>query len=155
MIKKATRAAVLRDWGNRCYYCAVDLARPGVQATLDHRLPRSRGGTSARSNMVPACRACNQAKADMTVEEYRERVRRVQPAWQAMLALSRVLACDQSLARPSAFRLLWACAEKAGRFRFPGEALEYGGRAADDYVRMSEATVRGRGSASMRDSTTP
>lgn len=40
-----------------------------------------------------------------------------------MLALSAVLAGDERLARPSAFRLLWACAAKAGRFRFPGEAL--------------------------------
>src|SRR5690606_37760243 len=98
--------------------------RPGVQATLDHRLPRSRGGTDQRSNLVPACLACNHAKGAQTVAEFRERVRRTKPEWQAMVALSRVLASDRSLAQPSAYRLLWACAARAGRFAFPGEALE-------------------------------
>jgi len=131
MISKEIRRAVLRDWGYRCYYCAADLRRPCVQATLDHRLPRSRGGTDQRSNLVPACLACNHAKGAQTVAEFRERVRRTQPEWQAMVALSRVLASDRSLARPSAYRLLWACAARAGRFAFPGEALEAcGGRPA-------------------------
>lgn len=124
MISKEKRWTVLRDWGYRCYYCGADLRRPGVQATLDHRLPRSRGGTDQRSNLVPACLACNHAKGAQTVAEFRERVRRTKPEWQAMVALSRVLASDRSLAQPSAYRLLWACAARAGRFAFPGEALE-------------------------------
>lgn len=124
MISKEKRRTVLRDWGHRCYYCGANLRRLCVQATLDHRLPRSRGGTDQRPNLVPACLACNHAKGAQTVAEFRERVRRIQPEWQAMVALSRVLAGDRSLARPSAYRLLWACAARAGRFAFPGEALE-------------------------------
>ena len=30
--------------------------------TMDHRVPLVRGGRSVRSNLVPACRACNAAK---------------------------------------------------------------------------------------------
>jgi 5-methylcytosine-specific restriction endonuclease McrA len=29
---------------------------------MDHRVPLVRGGRSIRSNLVPACRACNAAK---------------------------------------------------------------------------------------------
>jgi 5-methylcytosine-specific restriction endonuclease McrA len=29
---------------------------------MDHRVPLVRGGRSVRSNLVPACRACNTAK---------------------------------------------------------------------------------------------
>ncbi len=32
--------------------------------TLDHRIPKSRGGSSQLTNLAVACRACNQAKAD-------------------------------------------------------------------------------------------
>lgn len=156
MITKEKRSAVLRDWGWRCYYCAADLRRPGVRATLDHRLPRSRGGSDQRANLVPACLACNHAKGCLTVSEFREHVRRALPEWQAMLSLSRVLAGDRSLARPGAFRLLWACAAKAGRFAFPGEELEAGGRAASERVVSPAAGVGGGGGAPpVRVSTTP
>lgn len=126
MKSEAMRSAVLRDWGHRCYYCATDLRRPGGEATLAQRLPRPRGGGDARSNLVPACRACDQAKGRLSVEEFRAQVREEQPAWRAMVALSALLASERSLASPSAFRLLWACAELAGSFTFPGEALEKG-----------------------------
>lgn len=33
-----------------------------AQATIDHVIPLSRGGTSRVSNLVMACRACNEAK---------------------------------------------------------------------------------------------
>jgi len=156
MITREKRSAVLRDWGWRCYYCAADLRRPGVRATLDHRLPRSRGGSDQRSNLVPARLACNHAKGSLTVAEFRERVQRTLPEWQAMVALSRVLAGDRSLARPSAYRLLWACAERAGAFRFPGQALEAGGRAARERVEEPAAGGGGGGGAPpVRVSTTP
>lgn len=156
MITKAKRARVLRDGGWRCYYCGLDLRAPEVEATLDHRLPRSRGGTDQSSNLVPACRECNEAKGNATVEEYRERVRESLPEWRAMVSLSQVLAREPALARPAAYRLLWACAARAGAFRFPGEALEDGGLAAADRVGAASAFPSQRRYApSMRVSTTP
>lgn len=146
----------MRDWGCHCYYCGADLRAPGVEATLDHRVPRSRGGTDVRSNLVPACRECNAAKGCLTVEEYRERVRERLPEWRAMLALSQVLAREPALARPAAYRLLWACAARAGALRFPGEALEDRGRAAADPVGAPSAFLsQRRGAPSARVSTTP
>jgi 5-methylcytosine-specific restriction enzyme A len=44
----------------RCGYCGR--YTPSRDLTMDHRVPLVRGGRSIRSNLVPACRACNAAK---------------------------------------------------------------------------------------------
>jgi len=44
----------------RCGYCGRPT--PVRELTMDHRVPLVRGGRSVRSNLVPACRACNAAK---------------------------------------------------------------------------------------------
>jgi 5-methylcytosine-specific restriction endonuclease McrA len=45
-----------------CQYCGL---QPGPEElTVDHALPRSRGGTSTWENCVLACVACNKRKAD-------------------------------------------------------------------------------------------
>src|SRR4051795_10318657 len=52
-----TRAGVLRRDSRRCGYC-------GQRAdTIDHVVPRSRGGTHSWENCVAACRMCNSRKA--------------------------------------------------------------------------------------------
>ena len=54
-----------RDRGTHCFYCgAAFSSEVGLDRTVDHRLPRARGGTNALVNMVFACRACNERKAD-------------------------------------------------------------------------------------------
>jgi len=60
---KCTRAAVLRRDNYRCAYCG----RPG--ATLDHIVPKSRGGRTTWTNCVAACPECNGKKADRTPVE--------------------------------------------------------------------------------------
>ncbi len=58
-----TRAGVLRRDGRFCAYC-------GKRAdTIDHVVPRSRGGTHSWENCVAACRACNSRKADRLLSE--------------------------------------------------------------------------------------
>jgi 5-methylcytosine-specific restriction endonuclease McrA len=58
-----TRAGVLRRDGRRCAYC-------GRRAdTVDHVVPRSRGGTHTWDNCVAACRLCNSRKADRLLGE--------------------------------------------------------------------------------------
>ena len=53
----------------RCQYCGVR----GTQfdLTLDHILPRSRGGRSEVENLCAACQNCNQRKGDRTPDEAR------------------------------------------------------------------------------------
>ena len=53
----------------RCQYCG----RRGTafDLTLDHILPKSRGGRTFAENLVTACRVCNNRKGDRTPEEAR------------------------------------------------------------------------------------
>ena len=54
-----------RDAGTHCFYCGVTFGpEVGLDRTVDHRLPRSKGGSNRLVNMVFACRACNERKAD-------------------------------------------------------------------------------------------
>lgn len=59
----ASMTAVLRRDKNTCGYCG-DFA-----TTVDHVLPRSRGGPNSWANLIAACLTCNQLKADATPEE--------------------------------------------------------------------------------------
>ena len=59
------RAAIWDACEGRCTYCGVQL-HPFRTFTVDHRIPRSRGGTNALANLVGCCLDCNQAKADNT-----------------------------------------------------------------------------------------
>lgn len=60
------RNVLLRD-GNTCVYCGF--VGVGRELTIDHVLPRSRGGRSAWENLVAACGPCNRRKGDRTPEE--------------------------------------------------------------------------------------
>ena len=56
------RAVFTRD-SSTCVYC-------GASATsIDHVVPRSRGGTHTWDNVVAACRRCNHTKADRSLAE--------------------------------------------------------------------------------------
>ena len=56
----------LRD-GNTCQYCGVKFN--SIDLTLDHIIPKSRGGKSSWENLVAACAPCNRRKDDRTPEE--------------------------------------------------------------------------------------
>lgn len=57
---------LLRD-RNTCQFCSRHF--PASELTLDHVLPRSRGGSSTWENLVACCYACNNGKGDRTPEE--------------------------------------------------------------------------------------
>jgi 5-methylcytosine-specific restriction endonuclease McrA len=58
-----SRRGVLRRDGGRCAYCAR------TATTIDHVLPRSRGGKDTWENLVACCLSCNNRKSDRTPEE--------------------------------------------------------------------------------------
>jgi 5-methylcytosine-specific restriction endonuclease McrA len=58
-----SRPGVLLRDGRRCGYCA------GHATTVDHILPRSRGGRNTWLNTIAACEGCNQRKGDRTPAE--------------------------------------------------------------------------------------
>ncbi len=57
---------LLRD-RNTCQFCGRHF--PAAELTLDHVLPRSRGGHSTWENLVACCYQCNNRKGDRTPEE--------------------------------------------------------------------------------------
>jgi 5-methylcytosine-specific restriction endonuclease McrA len=61
------RRNVFRRDDHACQYCS----RRGNDLTLDHVLPRSRGGPTSWENVVACCRGCNAKKRDRTPDEAR------------------------------------------------------------------------------------
>ncbi len=57
---------LLRD-RNTCQFCGHTF--PASELTLDHVVPRSRGGRSSWENLVACCYQCNNNKGDRTPEE--------------------------------------------------------------------------------------
>lgn len=57
---------LLRD-RNTCQYCGKILA--AGELTLDHVIPRSRGGASTWENLVACCHTCNRKKGNMLPHE--------------------------------------------------------------------------------------
>lgn len=64
-----------------CQYCGAEL--PGRKLTIDHVLPRSKGGPTTWENCVAACKRCNEIKADKTPREARMRPKKTpqKPTW--------------------------------------------------------------------------
>ena len=59
------RGNVLRRDGHQCQYCGI---RKGP-LTLDHVVPKMRGGIDSWENLVAACVKCNNKKGSRTPEE--------------------------------------------------------------------------------------
>lgn len=57
---------LLRD-RNSCQYCGTVLS--ASELTLDHVMPRSRGGSSTWENLVACCHECNRQKGNRTPAE--------------------------------------------------------------------------------------
>lgn len=62
-----TRRNILVRDGFECQYCGENF--PAMSLTLDHVIPRSRGGLSTWENLVACCSADNRRKADRTPED--------------------------------------------------------------------------------------
>jgi len=70
--RKITRKAVLARDSWTCQYCG--LRKPGL--TVDHVIPRSRGGKSVWENIVASCAACNRRKGNRLPREIKMHPRR-------------------------------------------------------------------------------
>jgi 5-methylcytosine-specific restriction endonuclease McrA len=63
--RKISRKALFARDGWRCVYCGTTSGR----LTLDHVVPRSKGGESVWENVVTACAPCNLRKGDRLLED--------------------------------------------------------------------------------------
>ena len=79
----------------RCQYCGEK--RGANELTLDHILPRSRGGDNSPVNIVTACVGCNQRKGSRTPDEARMPLLTSQSALR--VKLERVVLCHYAEAK--------------------------------------------------------
>ena len=63
--RKISRRALFARDGWRCVYCGTT----GGRLTLDHVIPRSRGGDSSWENVVTSCAPCNLRKGNRLPHE--------------------------------------------------------------------------------------
>ena len=63
--RKISRRALFARDGWRCVYCGTTSGR----LTLDHVVPRSRGGESSWENVVTSCAPCNLRKGNRLLDE--------------------------------------------------------------------------------------
>lgn len=97
---RLTNRAVLTRDNHTCQYCGAK------GDTVDHVVPRARGGQHRWENVVAACRPCNGRKSDKTLEQIGWKlakkpvaphethwivigVAKIDPAWEVYLGYSR------------------------------------------------------------------
>lgn len=91
----ATRAAIMLRDAYICQYCGE---MPGRQnLTVDHVIPRSRGGKHGWDNLVTACKRCNQKKGCSTPSEAMMHLVRkpFEPTYMALVLLSNPTAAER------------------------------------------------------------
>ena len=64
MQNRPSRAMIYKRDGHKCQYCGSTKS-----LTIDHIIPRSRGGEDTWENLVVACMPCNTRKSDKLLEE--------------------------------------------------------------------------------------
>ena len=90
-----TRVAVMLRDAYTCQYCGD---KPGqIGLTVDHVIPRSRGGDHGWHNLVTACIRCNQRKGNLTTDEadMHPLRRPFEPSYVALVLLSNPVAADR------------------------------------------------------------
>lgn len=91
----ATRAAIMLRDAYTCQYCGE--APEQDRLTVDHVVPRSRGGSHDWNNLATACTRCNQKKGSCTPEEAEMPLRRkpFEPSYVALVLLSNPVAAQR------------------------------------------------------------
>jgi 5-methylcytosine-specific restriction endonuclease McrA len=90
-VKLTRREVFIRD-DYTCQYCG----KQGGDLTIDHVVPRSRGGTHAWDNLVSACKPCNHRKGGKSLGEARMSLKRSpgEPSAGAYYTIERRLESD-------------------------------------------------------------
>jgi len=63
--KRLWRSKIKEEWDCECAYCGSD-----ENLTIDHIVPRAKGGTDFTKNVLCACHECNQDKGHTPVEDW-------------------------------------------------------------------------------------
>jgi hypothetical protein len=66
--RRKFRQSIFESWEWKCAYCEKDLDIDS--ATIDHILPKFKGGHNIKSNMLCSCSSCNRAKGSLLLGEW-------------------------------------------------------------------------------------
>lgn len=82
---RCTRKNILLRDRHQCQYCGVQCTN--ASSSIDHIVPRCRGGRTSWDNVVVACHDCNRMKGDKSLFESGLRLlsRPRQPTWRELL----------------------------------------------------------------------
>ena len=73
---KFSRHHVIKRDRYTCQYCGTQPTRRREKLTIDHVVPKARGGETTWENCVAACEPCNAKKANQTPDEAGMRLRK-------------------------------------------------------------------------------
>jgi 5-methylcytosine-specific restriction endonuclease McrA len=82
---RCTRKNILLRDRYQCQYCGVHCS--SASASIDHIIPRCRGGRTSWDNVVVACHDCNRRKGDKSLAEsgFKLMSKPRQPTWSELL----------------------------------------------------------------------
>lgn len=66
-LARASKRNIARRDNHECQYCGIHVT--GERITVDHVMPKSRGGKHEWTNVVLSCKRCNAKKSDRTPTE--------------------------------------------------------------------------------------
>ena len=65
--RRKFRQSIFESWEWKCAYCDKELDTKS--ATIDHIVPKYKGGHNVKSNMICSCSKCNRYSASSVVNE--------------------------------------------------------------------------------------
>ena len=66
--RRKFRQSIFESWKWKCAYCDKELDTKS--ATIDHIVPKYKGGHNVKSNMVCSCSKCNRSKGSVLLEDW-------------------------------------------------------------------------------------
>ena len=76
---------LLHKWHHQCAYCDAK----NVPLEIEHVIPKSKGGSDSVTNLVIACRSCNEKKSNLSIDHFLkakpERLRKIRSQIKASL----------------------------------------------------------------------
>ena len=66
--RRKFRQSIFESWEWKCAYCDKDLDTKS--ATIDHIVPKFKGGHNVKSNMICSCSKCNRSKGSILLEDW-------------------------------------------------------------------------------------
>ena len=66
--RRKFRQSIFESWEWKCAYCNKELDTKS--ATVDHIVPKFKGGHNVKSNMICSCSKCNRSKGSVLLEDW-------------------------------------------------------------------------------------